>query len=135
MKAVDPATAGQRLARWETPLAREERGVRPSPPNWREPPPSVAVRFSTGAPAGTEVAMIGAVSRISLVVASFAGLTGAAAARDDGASEKPRQIRVLKSVKPSYQSTTNVAGPERPYTWPVSDRYRPVSHPYFGRAY
>lgn len=79
--------------------------------------------------------MIGTFTRVSLVLAAVAGLTGAAAARDGTAQQHSKPIRTLHGIKPSYQANTNVAGPEQPYTWPVSERYRPVSRPYFGKAY
>jgi hypothetical protein len=79
--------------------------------------------------------MIGTFTRVSLVLAAVAGLTGAAAARDGMTTKQSKPIRTLQGFKPSYQPTTNVAGPEQPYTWPVSERYSPVSRPYFGKAY
>lgn len=79
--------------------------------------------------------MIGTVTRVSLVLVGLAGLTGAAAARDATEAKQTRQIRTVHGFKPSYQTNSRVSGPERPYTWPVNDRYRPVSQPYLVRAY
>ena len=79
--------------------------------------------------------MIGTFTRISLVALGVAGFAASAAARETGTGGHTKTVRTMKGFKPSYQTTTNVAGPERPYTWPVNDRYGPVSRPYFGRAY
>lgn len=79
--------------------------------------------------------MIGTFTRVSLVMAGLVALGGVAMARDAGEARQPRHSRAMQGFKPSYQANTNVAGPEQPYTWPVNDRYRPVSRPYFGRAY
>jgi hypothetical protein len=46
-----------------------------------------------------------------------------------------KPMKTLKGFKPAYQANSNVAGAPQPYSWPVSDRYRPVSQPYFGRAF
>jgi hypothetical protein len=79
--------------------------------------------------------MVGTVTRISFVLMALAGLTGAVAARDASDGKQTRQFRTMKGFKPSYQTDSRVSGPDRPYTWPVNDRYHPVSQPYFGRAY
>ncbi|GJD34762.1 hypothetical protein QO012_002162 [Methylobacterium aerolatum] len=79
--------------------------------------------------------MIGTFTRISLVALGVAGFAASASARDAGSGSQSKTVRPMKGFKPSYQATTNVAGPERPYTWPVNDRYGPVSRPYFGRSY
>lgn len=81
------------------------------------------------------MAMKGTVIRVSLVLASVVGFTGAVAARDASSEKQPRYFRTTQGFQPSYQAHSNVSGPDRPYTWPVNDRYRPVSQPYFGRAY
>jgi hypothetical protein len=80
--------------------------------------------------------MVRTLSRISLVTAALIGLTGAATARDSASEPRTmKPMKTLKSFKPAYQANSNVAGTPQPYSWPVSDRYRPVSQPYFGRAF
>ncbi|MET0368578.1 MAG: hypothetical protein ABW058_10440 [Methylobacterium sp.] len=82
-----------------------------------------------------EVSMPGMLSRLALVTLAVVGLTGTVAARDASAPKKKGQTTTLNGFKPAYQANTHVSGTARPYTWPVSERYRPVSQPYFGRAY
>ncbi|MCJ2015336.1 hypothetical protein [Methylobacterium sp. J-076] len=79
--------------------------------------------------------MLGTLSRISLVTVALVGLAGAASARDATAPKKKGQMTSLNGFKPAYRADTRVSGSDQPYAWPVSDRYRPVSHPYFGRAF
>ena len=43
--------------------------------------------------------------------------------------------RAGKMAMPHYAADTRVSGPQQPYDWPVADRYRPVSKPFYGRAY
>lgn len=77
--------------------------------------------------------MPGTLSRLSLVTLAIVGLTGTVAARD--ASAPRRGQTTLNGFKPAFQPNTHVSGTAQLYTWPVSERYRPVSRPYFGRAY
>ncbi len=80
--------------------------------------------------------MVRTLSRVSLVTAALVGLTGVAMARDTATgSENMKPMKTIKGFKPAYQANSNVAGTPQPYTWPVSDRYRPISQPYFGRAF
>lgn len=79
--------------------------------------------------------MVRTLSQISLVAAALVGLTGAASARDAAAPKKDHQTTGLHGFQPAFRADTSVSGSARPYTWPVGDRYRPVSQPYFGRAY
>lgn len=80
--------------------------------------------------------MVRTLSRISLVTAALVGLSGAATARDTASnSEGMKPMKTLKGFKPAYQTNSRVTGSPQPYTWPVSDRYRPESKPYFGRAF
>lgn len=101
----------------------------------REPTFDIPVRPVPARVPVTEMAMKGTVIRVSLVLASVVGFTGAASARDASHGKQPRYFRTTQGFKPSYQAHSNVSGSDRPYTWPVNDRYRPVSRPYFGRAY
>ena len=78
--------------------------------------------------------MPGTLSRLSLVALAVVGLSGTVAAKEASAPKKG-QMTTLKSFKPTYQTNSRVTGAAQPYTWPVSERYRPVSQPYFGRAY
>ena len=79
--------------------------------------------------------MPGTLSRLSLITLAVVGLTGTVAARDASAPKKKGQATTLNGFKPAYQTNTRVSGTAQPYTWPVSERYRPESRPYFGRAY
>ncbi len=79
--------------------------------------------------------MPGMLSRLALVTLAVGGLTGTVAAKDAAAHKKQGHTTTLNGFKPAYQANTQVSGTARPYTWPVSERYRPVSQPYFGRAY
>lgn len=78
--------------------------------------------------------MPGTMSRLSLVTLAVIGLTGAVAAKDVSAPKKQGQT-TLNGFKPAYHANTRVSGSAQPYTWPVAERYRPESRPYFGRAY
>ncbi|WP_449409930.1 hypothetical protein [Methylobacterium komagatae] len=78
--------------------------------------------------------MPGTLSRLPLVALAVLGLSGAAVAKDGMAPKKKGQT-TLNGFKPAYRTDTRVSGAEQPYTWPVSERYRPLSQPYYGRAY
>lgn len=71
--------------------------------------------------------------RVALATVAVLGLAGTAMARDG--MDRGRGIRGKAFPTPAYQAGARVSGPERPYTWPVADRYRPVSQPFYGRAY
>lgn len=78
--------------------------------------------------------MIATLGRVSLATVMVLGLAGAALARD-GATHRPRGMTGKSFTSPKYESGARVSGPERPYAWPVAERYRPVSQPFYGRAY
>lgn len=79
--------------------------------------------------------MVRTFSRITIATVALVGLAGAAAARDTSVPKKRGHTTTLNGFKPAFRSDTNVAGAAQPYTWPVSERYQPVSRPYLGRAY
>lgn len=79
--------------------------------------------------------MVSTLSRISLVTLALVGLSGAAVARDRAVPKRTDRTTSLNGFKPAFRADTSVAGSVRPYSWPVSDRYHPVSQPYFGRSY
>ncbi|WCS27121.1 hypothetical protein LOK46_10000 [Methylobacterium sp. NMS14P] len=76
--------------------------------------------------------------RVSLAAALVIGVSGAALARDAGSKgHGARSAAGLHGIgfnEPKFRSDLRT-GKEQPYTWPVSDRYRPVSQPFYGRAY
>ena len=74
----------------------------------------------------------------SLAAVLVLGLSSAAFAREAGpqprgAGKAPIHHN-LGFNEPSFRANLR-AVKDQPYTWPVSDRYRPVSQPYYGRAY
>ncbi|MCJ2084392.1 hypothetical protein MKK88_00065 [Methylobacterium sp. E-005] len=77
-------------------------------------------------------------SRASLATFLVLGLSSAALAREAGSH--PRGVgkasthQALGFNAPSFRADMR-AVKDQPYTWPVSDRYRPISQPYYGRAY
>lgn len=79
--------------------------------------------------------MINTFSRISLVAVALVGLNGMASARDAARPKTKHHATTVDGFKPAFRADTSVSGAARPYSWPVSDRYRPVSQPYFGRAF
>lgn len=77
-------------------------------------------------------------SRTSLAAFLVLGLSSAALAREAGspprgAGKAPLQ-HGLGFNEPSFRSDLRTVR-DQPYTWPVSDRYRPIAQPYYGRAY
>jgi hypothetical protein len=77
--------------------------------------------------------MIATVGRVSLAAAMVLGLAGASLAREGHPARGKMTGKGF--AMPKYEANARVAGPERPYAWPVADRYRPVSQPFYGRAY
>lgn len=82
-----------------------------------------------------EATMNATLSRISLATLAGMTLAGPVSARDGVVAKKSERMTGLRGFKPAYQTHSRVSGTERPYTWPVADRYSPVAKPYFGRAY
>jgi hypothetical protein len=65
------------------------------------------------------------------------GVSSAALAREAGpkaAGAGHAGLHGIGFTEPKFRSALRT-GKDQPYTWPVSDRYRPVSQPYYGRAY
>lgn len=66
-------------------------------------------------------------------------LTGASMAREAGDTAPAAKARSKglhgTLAGPPFTSNLRAGGKDQPYTWPVSDRYQPVSRPYYGRAY
>ena len=80
------------------------------------------------------------VGDISLAAVLVLGMSGAATAREAGAGAEGTKghATVLRHggfAQPAFTATMRVTGKEQPYMWPVSDRYAPVSRPFYGRAY
>lgn len=76
--------------------------------------------------------------RVALAAALVVGVSGAALARD-AASKAPGAkgttgLHGIGFTEPKFRSNLRT-GRDQPYTWPVSDRYHPVSQPFYGRAY
>jgi hypothetical protein len=74
--------------------------------------------------------------RASLAAVLVLSVSGAALAREAGtkAHTKGAGLHGIGFTEPKFGSALRT-GKDQPYTWPVSDRYRPVSQPYYGRAY
>ncbi|MEE7461606.1 hypothetical protein MFUR16E_09865 [Methylobacterium fujisawaense] len=76
--------------------------------------------------------------RVSLAAALVIGVSGAALARDAGpkahGAKGTAGLHGIGFNEPKFRSDLRT-GKEQPYTWPVSDRYRPVSQLFYGRAY
>ena len=76
--------------------------------------------------------------RIALAAVLVLGVSNAACAREAGAKApgagKAKGLHGIGFTDPKFGSSMRT-GKDQPYTWPVSDRYRPVSQPFFGRAY
>jgi hypothetical protein len=78
--------------------------------------------------------------RLSLAAALALSVSGAALARDAGArgdkgpGAKGGTVQGIGFNEPRFRSDFRT-GKDQPYTWPVSDRYHPVSQPFYGRAY
>ena len=77
-------------------------------------------------------------SRVAVAAALVLGLSSAALAREAGSSHrgigKASGLPGIGFNQPKFGASLRT-GKDLPYTWPVSDRYRPVSQPYYGRAY
>jgi|GEM_PF-1762684 len=77
-------------------------------------------------------------SRVTVAAALVLGLSSAALAREASpqhrGSGKASGLHGIGFNAPPFGSTVRT-GKDQPYTWPVSDRYRPISQPYYGRAY
>ncbi|MBE7199261.1 MAG: hypothetical protein INR70_15875 [Parafilimonas terrae] len=78
------------------------------------------------------------VGRISLAAVLVLGVSSAAFAREAGTkargADRSSGLHGIGFTEPKFGSTIRTAR-DQPYTWPVSDRYRPVSQPFYGRAY
>ena len=76
--------------------------------------------------------------RIALATVLVLGVTSAACAREAGAKARgagnAKGLHGIGFTDPKFGSSMRT-GKDQPYTWPVSDRYRPVSQPFYGRAY
>ncbi|MCJ2136102.1 hypothetical protein MKK69_18955 [Methylobacterium sp. J-026] len=77
-------------------------------------------------------------SRVSLAAALVLGLSSATLAREAGS--RPHGAGTASGLHGigfnEQRFGANLrTGRDQPYTWPVSDRYRPISQPYYGRAY
>ena len=77
-------------------------------------------------------------SRVTFAAALVLGLSSATLARDVGSQHrgtgKATGLHGIGFNAPKFGATLRT-GKDQPYTWPVSDRYRPISQPYYGRAY
>ncbi len=77
--------------------------------------------------------------RVSLAAALVLGVTSASLARETapkapGAGKAATGLHGIGFTEPKFKSSLRT-GKDQPYTWPVSDRYRPLSQPYYGHAY
>ncbi|MCJ2121850.1 hypothetical protein [Methylobacterium sp. J-077] len=77
--------------------------------------------------------------RVSLAVVLVVSVSSAVLARDTGSTVPSTKGRTgsLHSIgfnAPQYSSDIRT-GKDQPYTWPVGDRYHPVSKPFYGRSY
>lgn len=76
--------------------------------------------------------------RVSLAAALVLGVSGAALARDAGpkahGAKGTTGLHGIGFTEPKFGSSLRT-GKDQPYSWPVGDRYRPVSQPFYGRAY
>lgn len=76
--------------------------------------------------------------RVSLAAVLVLGVSGAALAREAGPkAQGARSAAGLHGIgftEPRFGSSLRT-GKDQPYTWPVGDRYRPISQPFYGRAY
>jgi hypothetical protein len=78
--------------------------------------------------------------RVSLAAALIVGLSGAVAAREGGPAargadhHRSTMLRGIGFAEPKFGSQLRTSK-DQPYTWPVGDRYLPVSQPFYGRAY
>ena len=76
--------------------------------------------------------------RVSLAAALVLGVSGAALARDAGpkahGAKGTTGLHGIGFTEPKFGSSLRT-GKDQPYSWPVSDRYRPVSQPFYSRAY
>ncbi|WP_457106464.1 hypothetical protein [Methylobacterium sp. P5_C11] len=122
-------------------------GFRPRPasaaarsePRERPEPGRTAAVHSVPAPRpGQEAEMNVVLGRVSLAVALVLGVSGAALARDAGSkahgANTTTGLHGIGFAEPKFRSSLRT-GRDQPYTWPVSDRYHPVSQPFYGRAY
>ncbi|SDO48755.1 hypothetical protein SAMN05216360_12420 [Methylobacterium phyllostachyos] len=77
-------------------------------------------------------------SRVTVAAAVVLGLSSMALAREAGPQHrgagKATGLHGIGFNEPSFGAAVRT-GKNQPYTWPVSDRYRPISQPYYGRAY
>ncbi|WP_246692642.1 hypothetical protein [Methylobacterium sp. WL64] len=77
--------------------------------------------------------------RVSCAAVPAMGLSSAALARDaasatQGAKGRTGALHGIGFNAPRFGSDLRTSK-DQPYTWPVSDRYHPVSKPFYGRAY
>lgn len=77
-------------------------------------------------------------SRATVAAALVLSLSGAAFAREAGSQHrgtgKAAGLRGIGFHEPRFGANLQTSK-DQPYTWPVGDRYRPISQPYYGRAY
>ncbi|MCJ2069919.1 hypothetical protein MKK75_14135 [Methylobacterium sp. J-030] len=77
-------------------------------------------------------------SRTAYAAFLVLGLSGAALAHEAGSpppgAGKAVPHQTLGFSTPSFRADMRTVR-DQPYTWPVRNRYRPISQPYFGRAY
>ncbi|WP_244537212.1 hypothetical protein [Methylobacterium pseudosasicola] len=77
--------------------------------------------------------------RASLAAVLVVGMSSVALARESGSTMQGAKGRTgsLHGIgfnTPKFGSDIRT-GKDQPYTWPVGDRYRPESKPFYGRAY
>ncbi|MCJ2056309.1 hypothetical protein MKL09_07075 [Methylobacterium sp. J-048] len=77
--------------------------------------------------------------RVSLAAVLVVGMSSVALARDagsagQGARGHAGRLHGIGFNAPKFGSDLRT-GKDQPYTWPVGDRYRPESKPFYGRAY
>jgi hypothetical protein len=68
----------------------------------------------------------------SVTLARDAG--GQHAAKAPGTRSATAPLHGIGFADPKFRSDLRTTK-DQPYTWPVSDRYRPVSQPFLGRSY
>lgn len=77
--------------------------------------------------------------RVSLAAVLVVGMSSVVPAREagstmQGAKGRPGSLHGTGFNTPKFSSDIRT-GKDQPYTWPVGDRYRPESKPFYGRAY
>ncbi|MDP4003738.1 hypothetical protein [Methylobacterium sp. NEAU K] len=77
--------------------------------------------------------------RVSLAAVLVLGGSGVTMAREAGSPARGAKVHAggLHGIgfnEPRFRSGMHM-GKDQPYTWPVGDRYHPVSKPFYGRSY